>query len=145
MIDLGLSQAAQAYVTLAIVLTMFVLFMRETFATEVVAIGGAALVLLLGIVSYKDATAVLSNSAPWTIVMMFLLMGGLVRTGALDWLTRQAERHIDDRPVFAVIAIFAAIAAASAFLNNTPVVVLMMPVALVALASRCNASSSSRS
>ena len=135
MIDLGLGPSTQAYLTLAIVLGMFVLFVRETFATEVVAIGGAALVLVLGIVPYKEATAVLSNSAPWTIVMMFLLMGGLVRTGALDWLTRQAERHVDDRPVVAVIAIFAAIAAASAFLNNTPVVVLMMPV-MMTLARR---------
>lgn len=128
MIDLGLSQTAQAYLTLAIVFGMLVLFTREVFATEVVAMGGAALVLVLGLVPYKEATAVLSNSAPWTIVMMFLLMGGLVRTGALDWLTRQAEKHVDDRPMVAVIAIFAAIAAASAFLNNTPVVVLMMPV-----------------
>lgn len=135
MIDLGLSATAEAWFTLALVAGMLVLFMRETFATEVVAIGGAALVLLLGIVPYKEATAVLSNSAPWTIVMMFLLMGGLVRTGALDWLTRQAERHVDDRPVVAVVAIFAAIAAASAFLNNTPVVVLMMPV-MMSLARR---------
>ncbi|MPL82835.1 di/tricarboxylate transporter [Rhodobacter sp. 140A] len=141
MIDLGLSQTAQAYVTLVIVFGMFLLFMREVFATEVIAIGGAALVLLLGIVPYKDATEVLSNSAPWTIVMMFLLMGGLVRTGALDWLTRQAERHIDDRPFFAVIAIFAAIAAASAFLNNTPVVVLMIPV-MMTLARRLGVSPS---
>ncbi|MBZ4022273.1 dATP pyrophosphohydrolase [Rhodobacter sp. TJ_12] len=135
MIDLGLSQATEAWLTLALVAGMLVLFTRETFATEVIAIGGAAFVLLLGIVSYEDATGVLSNSAPWTIVMMFLLMGGLVRTGALDWLTRLAEKHVDDRPVIAVIAIFAAIAAASAFLNNTPVVVLMMPV-MMALARR---------
>ncbi|SOB99521.1 di/tricarboxylate transporter [Rhodobacter sp. JA431] len=135
MIDLGLSQTMEAWLTLALVVGMLVLFMRETFATEVTAIGGAAVLLMLGIVPYKEATAVLSNSAPWTIVMMFLLMGGLVRTGALDWLTRLAEKHVDDRPVIAVMAIFAAIAAASAFLNNTPVVVLMMPV-MMALARR---------
>ncbi|MFD2174227.1 SLC13 family permease [Rhodobacter lacus] len=141
MIDLGLSQTAEAWFTLALVATMLVLFMRETFATEVVAIAGAAVVLMLGIVPYGEATAVLGNSAPWTIVMMFLLMGGLVRTGALDWLTRLAERHVDDRPVIAVIAIFAAIAAASAFLNNTPVVVLMMPV-MMALARKIGVSPS---
>ena len=135
MIDLGLSATGEAYFTLALVAGMLVLFMREVFATEVVAIGGAAVLLMLGIVPYTEATAVLSNSAPWTIAMMFLLMGGLVRTGALDWLTRLAERHVDDRPVVAVVAIFAAIAVASAFLNNTPVVVLMMPV-MMALARR---------
>ncbi|SOC09214.1 SLC13 family permease [Rhodobacter maris] len=141
MIDLGLSQTAEAWFTLALVATMLVLFMRETFATEVVAIAGAAVLLALGIVPYQEATSVLSNSAPWTIVMMFLLMGGLVRTGALDWLTKLAEKHVDDRPVVAVIAIFAAIAAASAFLNNTPVVVLMMPV-MMALARKIGVSPS---
>jgi di/tricarboxylate transporter len=128
MLDLGLSMQAQALITIATVLVMLVLFAREVFATEVVAIGGAALLLFLGIVPYKDATTVLSNAAPWTIVMMFLIMGGMVRTGALDWVTRHAEAHLDHRPVVVVIGIFALVAASSAFLNNTPVVVMMIPV-----------------
>ncbi|WP_415182556.1 SLC13 family permease [Phaeovulum sp.] len=128
MLDLALSQTTEAILTLTVVLVMLILFMREKYPTEVVAIGGAAFVLALGIVPYDDAVKVLSNSAPWTIIMMFLIMGGLVRTGALDWVTRQAEAHIDNRPIVTLIAIFALIAAASAFLNNTPVVVMMIPV-----------------
>lgn len=128
MLDLALSQTAEAILTLTVVLVMLVLFMRERYPTEVVAIGGASFLLVLGIVPYDDAVKVLSNTAPWTIIMMFLIMGGLVRTGALDWLTRQAEAHIDSRPIVTLIIIFALIAAASAFLNNTPVVVMMIPV-----------------
>ena len=128
MIDLGLGGTAQAWVTIGIVLAMLVLFAKEVFATEVVAIGGAALVLLLGIVPYDEAVGVLSNSAPWTIVMMFLIMGGMVRTGALDWVTRHAEAHVDHRPFVVLIGIFALIAAASTILNHTPVVVMMIPV-----------------
>ena len=128
MIDLGLSQPVQAWIAIATVLVMLVLFARETFSTEVVAIGGAALMLALGIAPYAEASQVLSNAAPWTIVMMFLLMGGMVRTGALDFVTRQAEAHLDHRPVIVVIGIFALVAASSAFLNNTPVVVMMIPM-----------------
>ncbi len=128
MLDLALSQTAEAILTLTVVLVMLVLFMRERYPTEVVAIGGASFLLVLGIVPYDDAVKVLSNTAPWTIIMMFLIMGGLVRTGALDWLTRQAEAHIDSRPIVTLVIIFALIAAASAFLNNTPVVVMMIPV-----------------
>lgn len=128
MFDLALPQNAEAILTLAVVAVMLILFMRESFPSEVVAISGAAVVLTLGIVPYDAALAVLSNTAPWTIVMMFLLMGSLVRTGALDWLTRQAEAQIDDRPAVTLVLIFALIAAASAFLNNTPVVVMMIPV-----------------
>jgi di/tricarboxylate transporter len=141
MIDLALDQTTQAVITLLVVVTMLVLFAREKYPTEVIAIGGAAVVLLLGIVKYDDAVKVLSNTAPWTITMMFLIMGALVRTGALDWMTRQAEAHIDNRPVVTVLAIFCLIAAASAFLNNTPVVVMMMPV-MMTIARRLGISAS---
>jgi di/tricarboxylate transporter len=141
MIDLALDQTTQAVITLLVVVTMLVLFAREKYPTEVIAIGGAAVVLLLGIVKYDAAVKVLSNTAPWTITMMFLIMGALVRTGALDWMTRQAEAHIDNRPVVTVLAIFCLIAAASAFLNNTPVVVMMMPV-MMTIARRLGISAS---
>jgi di/tricarboxylate transporter len=141
MIDLALDQTTQAVITLLVVVTMLVLFAREKYPTEVIAIGGAAVVLLLGIVKYDAAVKVLSNTAPWTITMMFLIMGALVRTGALDWMTRQAEAHIDNRPVVTVLAIFGLIAAASAFLNNTPVVVMMMPV-MMTIARRLGISAS---
>ncbi|MFB2531438.1 SLC13 family permease [Paracoccus sp. p3-h83] len=128
MFDLGLSQTAQTVITLSILAGMLTMFIRETYPPEVTAVGGATLVLILGIVPYHEAEKVLSNSAPWTILMMFLLMGGLVRTGALDWITRRAEAQIDTNPVATLVAIFLLIGAASAFLNNTPVVVMMIPV-----------------
>lgn len=128
MIDLGLSPLAEALIALGVVITMFVLFVREKYPAEVVAIGAAAFFLVTGILPYDTARQVLSNPAPWTITAMFLIMGALVRTGALDWLTRRAEAHIDDRPLLTLCVLFAFVAAASAFMNNTPVVVVMIPV-----------------
>ncbi len=128
MFDLGLTQNAEAILTITVVVVMLILFMRESWQSEVVAVGGASLVLALGIVPYDAAVKVLSNSAPWTIIMMFLIMGSLVRTGALEWLTRHAEAQIDHRPAVTLVIIFGLVATASAFLNNTPVVVMMIPV-----------------
>ena len=128
MIDLALPPLAEALLTMAVVVGMFTLFMRETYPAEVVAIAAAALFLVLGILPYDAALAVLSNPAPWTIAAMFLIMGGLVRTGALDWLTRKAERHVDDRPMLTLVVLFVFVAVASAVMNNTPVVVVMIPV-----------------
>ncbi len=128
MIDLGLSAAAQAWLSIAIVLGMFVLFVREKDPPEVVAIGGAALMLVLGLVPYKEAVGALSNSAPWTIAFMFLIMGALVRTGALDRATRTVESHIDERPALTTALLFAIVMGASAFMNNTPVVAVMIPI-----------------
>lgn len=113
---------------LFLVACMFVLFVRETYSTEVVAIAGTALMLATGILPYGDALAVLSNPAPWTIAAMFIVMGALVRTGALDVLTRQAEKYAKTHPKTAVIAVILAVMGGSAIMNNTPVVVVMIPV-----------------
>ena len=127
--------------TLLVVLAMFVLFVRESYPTEVVAIAGAALMLVLGVLPYDSALAVLSNPAPWTIAAMFIVMGALVRTGALDLLTRQAEKQAKARPKAAVIGVILSVMGASAIMNNTPVVVVMIPV-VVQLSSTLGAKAS---
>ncbi|WP_417719863.1 SLC13 family permease [Salipiger sp.] len=123
-----LSQNAQAYVTMATVVGMFLLFVRESYPTEVVAIGGVAFLLIMGILPYDDALSVLSNPAPWTITAMFVVMGALVRTGALDAFATYAQAQVVRQPRRAIAAIMGVVILASAFMNNTPVVVLMLPI-----------------
>ena len=125
---LTLSQTGSAVLTLVVVVVMFALFLRETFPTEVVALAGAASLLAVGVLPYEDAREVLSNSAPWTIAAMFIVMGALVRTGALDVLTQIAERYARTHPKSAVIGVVLSVMGASAIMNNTPVVVVMIPV-----------------
>jgi len=119
---------AQAVVGLMIVLGMFVLFLRESYPTEVVALGGAVAMLVLGLLPYEIALTVFSNPAPWTIAMMFIVMGALVRTGALDAFVGFAERKSKGRPILAIVVLLGFVAIASAFVSNTPVVVVMIPV-----------------
>ncbi len=113
---------------IAIVAVMFVLFMRDIWSPEVVALGGAAAMLLLGLLPYEKALAVFSNPAPWTIAAMFILMGALVRTGALDWLLSRIVSHAEERPRRTLAMLIGFVVVASAFINNTPVVVVMIPV-----------------
>lgn len=128
MIDLiGLSQNGAAALTLAVVGMMFILFVRESYPTEVVAMGGVALLLVLGLLPYEEAVPVLANPAPWTIAAMFIVMGALVRTGALDAFTQMATRHTH-RPRLAIAALMVFVLIASAIVANTPVVVVMIPV-----------------
>ncbi len=128
MIDLPLSAAGEGLLTLGMLLAMFVLFLRERWPTEVVAIGGVAVLLVLGLLPADRATEVLSNPAPWTIAAMFIVMGALVRTGSLDRLTKFAEAKAASHPAVAVTALLGVVALASAFMNNTPIVVIMIPV-----------------
>lgn len=128
MIGMDLPQNIQALTALGILAVMFALFIRETFPVEVTAIAGAAVMLLLGILPVGDAVDVLSNSAPWTIALMFLLMGGLVRTGAVEMVIATAEGRLTQNPRATVAVLFIFVACASAFMNNTPLVAVMIPV-----------------
>ena len=130
MIGLDFSQPVQAALALSILAGMFVLFVRETYPVEVTAMGGAAVMVVLGLLPIKDGVAVLSNSAPWTIALMFLVMGGLVRTGAVEMIISVAERHAASRPKATILGLFAFVAVASAFMNNTPLVAVMIPVVI---------------
>jgi di/tricarboxylate transporter len=124
----NLSQTGQAALTLTVVGIMFVLFLRETYPTEVVALTGVSLLLASGVLPYDDALAVLSNPAPWTIAAMFIVMGALVRTGSLDALTAIAERNAKTRPALSLAALMGFVVLASAIVSNTPVVVVMIPI-----------------
>ena len=64
-----ISQTGQAVLALGIVAVMFALFLREVYPTEVVAIAGAAVLLVSGLLPYDAALEVLSNPAPWTIAV----------------------------------------------------------------------------
>lgn len=128
MFGIDLSQTTEAWVAIAILLGMLALFVRETYPVEVVAIGGAIAMLVLGILPQDDALKSLSNHAPWTIAAMFIIVGGLVRTGALDWVTQLAARNVEQRPVATLALLSVAILGMSAFVNNTPIVVVMIPI-----------------
>lgn len=123
-----ISPTMQAVLTLAVVGLMFAMFIRETFPAEVVAIAGASLMLAAGFLPYEAALGVLSNPAPWTIAAMFIVMGALVRTGALASFTQAAEAKAQASPKTALAALLAFVVIASAFVSNTPVVVVMIPV-----------------
>ena len=125
---LALSHDTRAVLALAVVGVMFAMFLRELYPPEVTAIAAAAALMLLGLLPYEAALNVLANPAPWTIAAMFIVMGALVRTGALEWFTRLAEARAESQPGLAIALLMALVVLASAFVNNTPVVLVMIPV-----------------
>lgn len=121
-------QQHQAALSLVILAAIFLAFLLERFPPAVVAVVGAAIFLVLGLIDTKDMLGVFSNSAPITIGAMFVLSGALVRTGTLEaaasWITSQAT----ERPKAVIAGFFLATIAASAFMNNTPVVMVLIPI-----------------
>ena len=117
-----------ASIGLVLLLGLLVAFAMERRPPVVIASVGAVLMLLLGYISPKELLSVFSNPAPITIGAMFILSGALLRTGTLEavsgWIVRRTMRH----PRLAVGEIGAGSLVASAFMNNTPVVIVMIPI-----------------
>lgn len=120
--------ANSAILGVLLLVGLLVAFALERLPPVVIASAGAVLMLVLGFISPQDMLSVFSNPAPITIGAMFILSGALLRTGALEavsgWVIRRTLRH----PRLAVGEIGAGTIAASAFMNNTPVVIVMIPI-----------------
>jgi len=125
---LSLTQTQSAILTMAVVVGMFLMFLREVYPTEVVAMIGVSILLATGVLPYEAAVMALANPAPWTIAAMFIIVGALVRTGALNAMTQIAERQAKVSPARAIGGGLVFVAFASAIMNNTPLVVVMIPV-----------------
>ncbi|MCY4260821.1 MAG: SLC13 family permease [Rhodobacteraceae bacterium] len=125
-----LLQQIDIFIVFAVIVGMFALFIWEIYPIEVVALAGASLLLVSGALSIDAAFTVFANPAPWTIAAMFILTGALIRTGALSNLTNLATLQGGRHPVLTLAGMAGLVIIASAFMNNTPVVVLMIPVVM---------------
>ena len=112
----------------SILALVFIGFLFELFVPAVTAFAGAVLFLLLGFISPTEALASFSNSAPITIGAMFILSGALIRTGTLEFVTSKVLKLSDHHPRLAILLIFIGAFFASAIMNNTPVVLVLIPV-----------------
>lgn len=123
--------AIEIAIVLLLVVVVFFGFIKERFPADVTALLAMGALLLTGILTTEDALGVFSNSAPITIGAMFVLSAALERTGVIDAGGRLVSRlATKTSPVIAVIAMMAGVIVLSAFINNTPVVVILIPVAM---------------
>ena len=120
----------EPYLALALLLVLFAGFLYERFAPEVTAAAVAALFAVFGLVPQDTVLSVFSNPAPITIAAMFILSGALVRTGLLDALANRVVAGAGQRPIVATGVFLASTLVASALMNNTPVVLVLIPVAI---------------
>ncbi|MDX1571933.1 MAG: SLC13 family permease [Xanthomonadales bacterium] len=123
----------QIGIALAVTSIVFFGFVREKWPPEVTAFAGVSLLLATGTLPSDSLLAVFSNSAPMTIAAMFVLSAALERTGVITLLGRWATRLARGSWLRAILIILVPVIGMSAFINNTPVVVILTPV-LIALA-----------
>ncbi|MBU1607618.1 MAG: SLC13 family permease [Alphaproteobacteria bacterium] len=117
-----------AYIGLALLVATLVAFTTERYPPVVVAVLGGVAMLALGYLPTDQLGSVFGNPAPVTIAAMFVLSGALLRTGALEGVTGWVIRRTLRRPRLAIAEIGSGTLFASAFMNNTPVVIVMIPI-----------------
>lgn len=106
------------------------LFATELLPFDITALLIMGLLMLLNLVTPAQGISGFANSATITVLAMFILSGGIQRTGLLDLVARKVVRHAGPNPLKQVLLIALIVGPMSAFLNNTAVVAILMPVAL---------------
>ena len=117
-----------AQIGLVLLVGLFIAFALERRPPVVIAIIGTATCMILGFLPPDEMLGVFSNSAPITIAAMFILSGALLRTGALEAISGWVIRRTLRKPKLALAEIAGGTLLASAFMNNTPVVIVMIPI-----------------
>lgn len=122
-------------VTALLLIGVIYLFVHEKLPPHVTAMLAMAILLVAGVIDTDEALSVFSNSAPITIACMFILSGALERTGVIDVMGRYVLLLAERNKKLAIGCLFGGAVLASAFMNNTPVVVLLAPV-VIAMAKK---------
>jgi di/tricarboxylate transporter len=113
-----------------ILVVAVVLFATRALPFEAASVLTIAALCLSGILTPQEALSGFSNQATITIAAMFILSAALIKTGALDFLVGLLRTRARNEMSRLIILLALVVGFASAFLNNTPVVVMMIPVVL---------------
>ncbi|QQS39845.1 MAG: SLC13 family permease [Acidobacteriota bacterium] len=126
---------------LAVAVCAVILFATEKLSVDVVAIVVMVTLMASGIVSPEEGISGFSNKATVTVAAMFILSAGLFKTGAVNYLGTITSRLFKRNFWVGLISVMIAVAFFSAFINNTPVVAIFIPI-LLGVAKEIKASTS---
>ncbi len=115
---------------LAVAFSAVVLFATEKLSVDVVAIVVMAILLLSGVVTPDEGIAGFSNKATVTVAAMFILSTALFKTGAVRYLGWAASRLFKRSYWLGLVVVLVSVGFFSAFINNTPVVAIFIPILL---------------
>lgn len=115
-------------VVLAILVLAIVLFATEKLPIDLVALLIMAILLLSGIISPEEGISGFSNTATVTVGAMFILSGALFRTGAINKIGEIGAILFKYNFSVALALLMVMVGFLSAFINNTPVVALFIPI-----------------
>ena len=116
----------EAWLTLGVAAVTVALLVRDTVSPALAVLGADVFLLLCGVITVPEAFGGFSNPAPLTVAALFVVAGAVEKTGALQPIVAAT---LDSRSGgrMALLRLLVPTAAASAFLNNTPIVAMLTP------------------
>ena len=127
---------AQIAIVLSLLLIALVLFSIERIPIEVVALLLVMSLVLANTLTAADAFAGFGNDIVITIAGLFILTGGLAKTGVIDLVGRRLHRTAGDSEFRIVMLIMFAAALCAAVMKNTTTTAMFLPVVLGIAARR---------
>jgi len=116
--------------TLAIILVAVVLFATERLRVDVIALLVLITLALTGLVSPEQAFSGFSSPAVITVWAVYIVSGGLFRTGVADVLGERIIRLAGHREPVLIAAVMLACGTMSAFMNNIGATAVLLPAVI---------------
>ena len=116
----------EQWFTAGIIVVTIILLVRDVFPPAVAVTGAMVAALTAGIITPAEALSGFSNPAPVTIAALYVLAKAADKTGALAPLVESLLGN-DHSPRVTTARLAVPTTLASAFLNNTPIVAMMIP------------------
>ena len=113
-----------------IIVVTLVLLITEIISVDLTAVGIMAALMATGVLTPAEAVRGFASPAVITVGAMFVISRALIRTGVVGMIARKIIDHSKGNIKLATLLILCIVAVASAFINNTPVVVLFIPIIL---------------
>ncbi len=121
---------------LVLLAATFGMMVWEKFSLDIVAMLAFSALLVAGILTPAEAFKVFSNEAAITVACMFILSAALERTGVIETIAHLLNKAVGQKDWSVLVVVLPMVAVLSAFINNTPVVVVFMPIMVTLAASR---------
>ena len=128
-------------IVLGVITLMFILFVMELFPLDVTALSILAVVLVLGYISPEEAISGFANPAVITIALLFVLSHALQKSGILEYMVIRLNKLTERSRFLGLFVFLISVALASAFVNNTAIVAIFIPLT-IRLAQKYNLSPS---
>ena len=116
----------EAWFTAGLILTLLGILATTRAAPDMVFLGGLVVLVLVGIVPAAKAFEGLTNQGVITVGALYVVVAGLRETGGAQWLAQRVLGRPQSLSQ-AQLRLMLPVTVLSAFLNNTPVVAMLIP------------------